>query len=231
MTILLVDDEPRFQRLLGDFLQKAGYQIVTAENGKIAIEYLTTHPDVSLIVLDVMMPILDGFETCRQIRTFSQVPIVMVTAKDQEYDEIQGLKLGADDYVSKPFSPKVLVARIERLLKRQTNESNSSEQAIGGNIWQMLDFQLDFAAHRLKISGKIVELSPKEYDILTYLIEHEHQVVMREVLLDRIWGYDYSGDVRTVDTHMNRLRIKLSPYSEWIQTVRGKGYRFEVISS
>ncbi|MGL6229481.1 MAG: winged helix-turn-helix domain-containing protein, partial [Culicoidibacterales bacterium] len=141
------------------------------------------------------------------------------------------LKLGADDYVSKPFSPKVLVARIERLLKRQTNESNSSEQAIGGNIWQMLDFQLDFAAHRLKISGKIVELSPKEYDILTYLIEHEHQVVMREVLLDRIWGYDYSGDVRTVDTHMNRLRIKLSPYSEWIQTVRGKGYRFEVISS
>lgn len=225
MKILLVDDEVRFQRLLGDFLRKSDFEVVCASNGKDAIELFRELGDIDLVVLDVMMPILDGFETCRQLRTFTQVPIVMVTAKDQEYDEIQGLKMGADDYVSKPFSPKVLVARIERLLARQVPVN---EPVASGEVWEMLDVQFDLAAHRLRIAGETIELSPKEYDLLAFFITREHQVMTREVLLDQVWGYDYDGDLRTVDTHMNRLRAKIAPYGEWIQTVRGKGYRFEV---
>jgi len=217
-TILVVDDEPLIRKLVKDFLKKENYTVLEAERGKEALTVFEEHPEINLVILDIMLPDFDGWTICRNIRKTSQVPVIMLTARAEEFDELLGFEVGADDYITKPFKPSVLVARVSALLKRSYG----------------INEDLDFGRLKIDAKGRIVliddtpiDLSPKEYELLLYFIENKNQAISREQLLDGIWGYDYFGDLRTVDTHINRLRIKLKAVSKHIQTVRGYGYRFE----
>ncbi|WP_315073474.1 response regulator transcription factor [uncultured Clostridium sp.] len=217
--ILVVDDEPLIRKLVTDFLKKQGYITIEAEDGKKAIDLFWKEENIDLIILDVMLPEYDGFTVCREIRKKSKVPIIMLTARGEEFDEVFGLDIGADEYISKPFSPNILIARVNAVLRRSTLTDNDVKKFNG--------LIIDHNAHQVTIDDSIIDLSPKEYELLTYLSENYGKALSREQILDKVWGYDYYGDLRTVDTHINRLRIKLNEKSDYIQTVRGYGYRFE----
>jgi DNA-binding response OmpR family regulator len=216
-TVLYADDEPRFRKLVKDYLTKEGFVVTDAKDGKEALDALA-YQSFDLVILDVMMPVYDGWTVLREIRKNLTIPVIMLTARDEESDELFGFELGADEYISKPFSPKILVARIQSLLKRN-KESASEHLAFSG-------IRLDRDSHRIFQDDVELEMSPKEYDLLAFFMENVDLAISRERLLDVVWGYDYFGDLRTVDTHIKRLRNKLGDKSGLIQTVRGVGYRF-----
>ncbi len=216
-TILIVDDEFRLRKLVGDFLRKAGYDVLEAEDGQKALTLLSDA--ISLVILDVMMPVKDGWSVCREIRTKYNMPIIILTARSQEADELFGFEIGADEYITKPFSPQILVARVKALLRRT--------EILADKPLQFDDLTINTAAHEVHLSGQPLNLTPKEYDLLLYLATNRGKALSREQILERVWDYNYFGDLRTVDTHVNRLRIKLGALSKWIQTVRGCGYIFE----
>ncbi len=218
--ILIVDDESRMRKLVKDFLIKNNFEVIEAENGEQAIEIFFTDKDISLIVLDVMMPKMDGWQVCRELRQYSKVPIIMLTAKSDEKDELLGFELGVDEYISKPFSPKILVARIEAILRR-TNAFEDSIMEVGGII-------LDKSAHEVKIDGQSIDLSFKEFELLTYFVVNKGVALSREKILNNVWNYDYFGDARTIDTHVKKLRSKMGDKGEYIKTIWGMGYKFEV---
>lgn len=221
MKILVVDDESRMRKLVRDFLTKSNYEVIEAEDGEAALDQFYAHKDIALIVLDVMMPKMDGWQVCREIRTCSKVPIIMLTARADEQDELQGFQLGVDEYISKPFSPKILVARIEAILRR-TNQLNEEEVLECGGI------QIDKAAHQVLIDGKPVELSYKEFELLTYFVENRGIALSREKILNNVWNYDYFGDARTIDTHVKKLRSKMGEKGDLIKTIWGMGYKLEI---
>lgn len=218
--ILIADDEARMRKLVSDFLKKEGYEIVEAENGIIALEVFSEDPGINLVILDVMMPECDGWTVCREIRKNSSVPIIMLTARGEESDELFGFDLGADEYVAKPFSPKILVARAQALIRR--SEMGSKEVKTFDGL------EIDENAHYVHVDGRQIDLSPKEFELLVYMVENEGRALSRDQILNAVWDYNYFGDVRTVDTHVKKLRVKLGEKGEFIQTVRGVGYRFEV---
>lgn len=220
INILVVEDEERLRRLVGDYLKREGYNTIEAEDGRVALEAFNKE-DIDLVILDIMLPEYDGWTVCRELRKLSQVPIIMLTARSEESDQLFGFELGADEYVTKPFSPKVLVARVKALLKRSSLNTNND------NRLSFKGLQIDEEGHRVYIDSEEIELSPKEYDILIYLVTNKGRALARDQILDSVWGYDYYGDARTVDTHIKRLRVKLRDKSDFIQTVRGVGYRFE----
>lgn len=219
IKLLIADDEPRMRKLVGDFLKRAGYQIFEAEDGKRALEIFSEEPEISLVILDVMMPAYDGWAVCREIRKTSKVPIIMLTARGEESDELFGFDLGADEYITKPFSPNILVARVQAVLRRLKNITTPVRRI--GNL------EIDDIRHSVSLDGKDLELSPKEYELLHYLFENVGIALSREQILNSVWDYNYFGDARTVDTHIKKLRLKLKEDGELIQTVRGLGYRFE----
>ncbi len=219
--ILVADDEARMRRLIKDFLVAAGYEVEEAADGNEAVGLFSArNGEFDLVVLDVMMPGLNGWEVCREIRHISQVPIIMLTALSQESDEVTGLDMGADDYITKPFSPRVFVARAEALMRRAHGASPSS-------LIEAHGVSIDTEAHVVRVDGEEVYLSLKEYDLLLYLAENRGHTLSREKILDSVWNYDYFGDARTIDTHITKLRKKLGPYGDLLQTVRGVGYKFE----
>ncbi len=220
--ILIADDEDRMRKLLSDFLHKEGYTILEAQNGREALALFMAQTDINLFILDVMMPEYDGWAVCREIRKSSMVPILMLTARDGEPDELFGFELGADEYISKPFSLRILVARVEALLRR-VEQSKLPLRSIGG-------LEIDEAAHYIYVEGQAVDLTPKEFELLLYLVDHSGRALNRDQILNAVWNYDYYGDNRTVDAHIKNLRLKLGSKSDLIQTVRGIGYRFEVKS-
>ncbi len=220
--ILVVDDEIRMRRIIKDFLEAAGHKTVEASDGKQALEiFLNGKKDISLVVMDIMMPEMSGWELCREIRRISSVPIIMLTALSQESDELTGFDVGADEYIVKPFSPRVFVARVEGLLRRAGGSGD------GGDVIELDGIRIDPKAHSVFVDGKEVYLSLKEYDLLLYLVRNCGQTLSREKILDNVWNYDYYGNARTIDTHMTKLRRKLAPYGDRLQTVRGVGYRFQ----
>ena len=220
LKILVVDDESRMRKLVRDFLVKSNFEVLEAADGEEAVEIFFNQKDIALIVLDVMMPKMDGWQVCREIRNYSKVPIIMLTAKSDERDELQGFQLGVDEYISKPFSPKILVARIEAILRR-TNQLNRDEIISCGGI------SIDKAAHQVLIDGKPVELSYKEFELLTYFIENKGIALSREKILNNVWNYDYFGDARTIDTHVKKLRSKMGEKGDMIKTIWGMGYKLE----
>lgn len=219
--ILIADDESRMRKLVADFLKRAGYNTLEAENGREALDLFLSIPEIDLIILDVMMPELDGWAVCRQIRKESRVPIIMLTARSEESDELFGFDLGADEYVTKPFSPKVLVARIQALFRRLENEKGNPVRRFFEGL------EIDEGAHYARLNNCNLELSPKEFELLLYMVENNGRALSRDQILNKVWGYDFFGDTRTVDTHIKKLRLKLGEKGELIQTVRGLGYRFE----
>ena len=223
-TIIIADDEPRIRKLVRDFLEKAGYEVIEAEDGRDCLNKFHDNKDKSLkmVILDIMMPNMDGIETIKNIRRFSDVPIIMLTAKDTEEDELYGFKNGADEYISKPFSPKVLVARVNAILKRGNEIKGEVSNIIKGNI------ELDNKAHIVKVKGKEIDLSYKEFALLEYFMKNENIVLDREKILNKIWDYEYFGDARTVDTHVKNIRSKLGSCKDYITTVWGIGYKFKV---
>ena len=221
LKILVVDDESRMRKLVNDFLTKHGYTVIEAADGEEAVEIFYQDKEIALIILDVMMPRMDGWQVCREIRKNSKVPIVMLTAKSEENDELLGFDLGVDEYISKPFSPKILVARVDSILRR-TNKLDSNETASAGNI------TIDKSAHQVKVGEETIELSFKEFELLLYFIENKGIALSREKILNNVWNYDYFGDARTVDTHVKKLRSKLGESGEYIKTIWGMGYKFEV---
>ncbi len=220
LKILVVDDESRMRKLVRDFLVKAGYEVVEAGDGEEAVDLFLQQKDIALIVLDVMMPKMDGWQVCREVRSYSRVPIIMLTARGDERDELQGFQLGVDEYISKPFSPKILVARIEAILRR-TNQVSEEEVLSCGGI------EIDKAAHRVLIDGKEIELSYKEFELLTYFVENKGIALSREKILNNVWNYDYFGDARTIDTHVKKLRSKMGEKGDLIKTIWGMGYKLE----
>lgn len=220
LKILVVDDESRMRKLVRDFLVKAGYEVVEAGDGEEAVDLFMQQKDIALIVLDVMMPKMDGWQVCREVRSYSKVPIIMLTARGDERDELQGFQLGVDEYISKPFSPKILVARIEAILRR-TNQVSEEEVLSCGGI------EIDKAAHRVLIDGKEIELSYKEFELLTYFVENKGIALSREKILNNVWNYDYFGDARTIDTHVKKLRSKMGEKGDLIKTIWGMGYKLE----
>ena len=221
IKILVVDDEARMRKLVKDFLSKSGYEVLEAEDGSQALDIFFEQNDIALIILDVMMPKMDGWQTCREIRQYSKVPIIMLTAKSDERDELQGFQLGVDEYISKPFSPKILVARVEAILRR-TNQLGEEEILEAGGI------VLNKSAHSVTIDGKDVELSYKEFELLTYFLENRGIALSREKILNNVWNYDYFGDARTIDTHVKKLRSKMGQKGDLIKTIWGMGYKLEV---
>lgn len=221
LNVLVVDDESRMRMLVRDFLVKKGYNVIQAADGEEAIDIFFTRNDISLIILDVMMPKMDGWETCREIRKFSKVPIIMLTAKSEEADELLGFELGVDEYISKPFSPKILVARVDAILRR-TNSLAGDDIINAGKI------VVDKQAHIVTIDGSQVELSFKEFELLSYFIANSGIALSREKILNNVWDYDYFGDARTIDTHVKKLRSKLGSKGDCIKTIWGMGYKFEV---
>lgn len=220
LKVLVVDDEARMRKLVKDFLTIKGFSVIEAEDGEQAVDLFFRQKDIALIILDVMMPKMDGWEVCKTIRQYSQVPIIMLTARGEERDELQGFKLGVDEYISKPFSPKILVARVEAILRRsKVTVSDASE--VGG-------IRIDKAAHQVTIDGEPVELSYKEFELLTYFMENQGIALSREKILNNVWNYDYFGDARTIDTHVKKLRSKLGAKGDCIKTIWGMGYKFEV---
>lgn len=219
--ILVVDDESRMRKLVKDFLARQGYTVLEAADGMEAMDYFYEDKDIALIILDVMMPKMDGWQVCREIRMHSKVPIIMLTARSEERDELQGFDLGVDEYISKPFSPKILVARVEAILRRTQGSGNADEISAGGIV-------VDKAAHTVMSDGSPVDLSFKEFELLTYFMENQGIALSREKILNNVWNYDYFGDARTIDTHVKKLRSKLGDKGEYIKTIWGMGYKFEV---
>ncbi len=221
MKILVVDDESRMRKLVKDFLVKKDFEVLEAGDGEEALDVFYANKDVSLIILDVMMPKMDGWEVCREIRKNSRVPIVMLTAKSDERDELLGFELGVDEYISKPFSPKILTARVDAIIRR-------SYQVDSNDILKEGPIELDKAAHTVKINGKEIDLSFKEFELLLYFIDNKGIALSREKILNNVWNYDYFGDARTIDTHVKKLRKKMGESGEMIKTIWGMGYKFEV---
>lgn len=218
LKILVVDDESRMRKLVSDFLTRSNYEVLEAADGAEALDIFYREKDIALIILDVMMPKLDGWQVCREIRTSSKVPIIMLTARGDEQDELQGFGLGVDEYIVKPFSPKILVARVEAILRR-------SGQTDKEEVINFAGILLDKAAHRVIIDGEDVELSYKEFELLAYFLENKGLALSREKILNNVWNYDYFGDARTIDTHVKKLRSKLREKGNLIQTVWGIGYK------
>ena len=221
IKILVVDDEARMRKLVKDFLSKSGYEVLEAEDGSQALDIFFEQNDIALIILDVMMPKMDGWQTCREIRQYSKVPIIMLTAKSDERDELQGFQLGVDEYISKPFSPKILVARVEAILRR-TNQMAEDEKLEAGGI------VLDKTAHSVTIDGQPIDLSYKEFELLAYFLENKGIALSREKILNNVWNYDYFGDARTIDTHVKKLRGKMGEKGDLIKTIWGMGYKLSV---
>lgn len=220
LKILVVDDESRMRKLVRDFLAKAGYEVVEAGDGEEALDIFFQQKDIALIVLDVMMPKMDGWQVCREVRSYSKVPVIMLTARSDERDELQGFQLGVDEYISKPFSPKILVARIEAILRRTKQLENEDVISCGS-------IRVDKAAHQVLIDGKAVELSYKEFELLAYFVENQGIALSREKILNHVWNYDYFGDARTIDTHVKKLRSKMGEKGDLIKTIWGMGYKLE----
>lgn len=220
LKVLVVDDEMRMRKLIKDFLMVNDFKVIEAEDGEQALEVFYQNKDIDLIILDVMMPKKDGWEVCKEIRQSSSVPIIMLTARGEEMDELLGFRLGVDEYISKPFSPKILVARVEALVRR--TKPQTSQTVRKGKM------EYDRAAHTVRIDGDFVDLSYKEFELLGYFIDNEGIALSREKILNGVWSYDYFGDVRTVDTHVKKLRGKLGEKADYIKTVWGIGYKFEV---
>ena len=221
LKILVVDDESRMRKLVRDFLVKQNFDVLEAGDGEEAVDIFFKEKDIALIILDVMMPKMDGWQVCRESRKYSKVPIIMLTAKGDERDELQGFDLGVDEYITKPFSPKILVARVEAILRRSNLLTNDDVISAGG-------IELDKAAHQVKIDGQEIELSYKEFELLAYFLENQGIALSREKILNNVWNYDYFGDARTIDTHVKKLRSKLGEKGEMIKTIWGMGYKFEV---
>ena len=221
LRILVVDDESRMRKLVRDFLVKKEFEVMEAADGEEALDLFYKNKDIALIILDVMMPKIDGWAVCREIRSQSKVPIIMLTARADERDELLGFELGVDEYISKPFSPKILVARVEAILRR-TSALGAEDVLEAGAI------RIDKAAHQVIIDGKPVELSFKEFELLTYFVENQGIALSREKILNSVWNYDYFGDARTIDTHVKKLRSKMGEYGDYIKTIWGMGYKFEV---
>ena len=221
LKILVVDDESRMRKLVKDFLTKKGFTVIEAGHGEEAVDKFFEVKDIALIILDVMMPKMDGWQVCREIRQYSKVPIIMLTAKSDEKDELQGFDLGVDEYITKPFSPKILVARVEAILRRSNVLAADDTMEAGG-------IELNKAAHEVLIDGKSVELSYKEFELLAYFMSNQGVALSRERILNNVWNYDYFGDARTIDTHVKKLRSKLGAKGEYIKTIWGMGYKFEV---
>ena len=220
IKILVVDDEARMRKLVKDFLSIKGYQVLEAGDGEEAVDLFFQQKDIALILLDVMMPKMDGWEVVKTIRKYSQVPIIMLTARGEESDELQGFNLGVDEYISKPFSPKILVACVEAILRR-SNGGSQDVIDVGG-------IHIDKTAHQVSVDGKPVDLSYKEFELMTYFAENQGIALSREKILNNVWNYDYFGDARTIDTHVKKLRSKLGEKGEYIKTIWGMGYKFEV---
>ena len=220
VKVLMVDDEARMRKLVKDFLAIKGYKVIEAEDGEQAVDIFFKEKDIGLVILDVMMPKMDGWEVCRTLRRYSQVPIIMLTARSEERDELLGFELGVDEYISKPFSPKILVARIEAILRRGN--------AGTGEILEAAGIRVDKDAHEASVDGQPVDLSNKEFGLLTYFMENQGMALSREKILNNVWNYDYFGDARTIDTHVKKLRSKLGEKGELIKTIWGMGYKFEV---
>lgn len=220
LKILVVDDESRMRKLVRDFLTKKNFQVLEAGNGEEAMDIFYNEKDIALIILDVMMPKMDGWEVLKTIRLHSKVPIIMLTARGEERDELQGFDLGVDEYISKPFSPKILVARVEAILRRSNH--------VVGEVMNVGGIEINKAAHQVTIDGKPIELSYKEFELLTYFVENQGIALSREKILNNVWNYDYFGDARTIDTHVKKLRSKLGEKGDYIKTIWGMGYKFEV---
>ena len=221
LKILMVDDEARMRKLVKDFLTNKGFSVVEAGDGEEALEIFFAQKDIALILLDVMMPKMDGWEVLKTIRKYSKVPVIMLTARSEERDELLGFELGVDEYITKPFSPKILVARIEAILRRGSGTST-------GEIREADGIRVDKDAHEVTVDGKLVDLSNKEFELLTYFMENKGIALSREKILNNVWNYDYFGDARTIDTHVKKLRSKLGPKGDNIKTVWGMGYKLEV---
>lgn len=220
LKILVVDDEVRMRKLVKDFLSIKGFTVLEAGDGEEAVDLFFAQKDISLIILDVMMPKMDGWEVLKTIRKYSKIPVIMLTARSEERDELQGFSLEVDEYISKPFSPKILVARVEAILRR-SNVAVSEITSVGG-------ISIDKAAHQVTIDGKEIELSFKEFELLSYFVENQGIALSREKILNNVWNYDYFGDARTIDTHVKKLRSKMGEKGEYIKTIWGMGYKFEV---
>lgn len=221
IKVLVVDDEVRMRKLVKDFLVRAGYAVLEAGDGLEAMDLFYEEKDIALIILDVMMPKMDGWQVCREIRDNSKVPIIMLTARSEERDELQGFELGVDEYISKPFSPKILVARVGAILRRTMGTEENSLLEAGGIV-------IDKSAHIVRINDQVIELSFKEFELLTYFLENQGIALSREKILNNVWNYDYFGDARTIDTHVKKLRSKLGEKGDYIHTIWGMGYKFEV---
>ena len=221
LKILVVDDESRMRKLVRDFLTKQNFEVLEAGDGAEALDVFFGTEGIALVILDVMMPKMDGWQTCREIRAYSKVPIIMLTAKSDERDELQGFELGVDEYISKPFSPKILVARVEAILRRTSQMNPGGTLEAGGIV-------IDKAAHMATIDGQAMELSYKEFELLAYFLENQGIALSREKILNNVWNYDYFGDARTIDTHVKKLRSKMGEKGRYIKTIWGMGYKFEV---
>lgn len=221
LKILVVDDESRMRKLVKDFLVKKDFEVLEAGDGEEAVDIFLREKGIALIILDVMMPKMDGWQVCREIRKVSKVPIIMLTARGDERDELMGFDLGVDEYISKPFSPKILVARVEAILRRVGHGDQEDVLESGGIL-------LNKTAHMVSVDGKNVDLSFKEFELLTYFMENQGIALSREKILNHVWNYDYFGDARTIDTHVKKLRSKMGEKGEYIKTIWGMGYKFEV---
>ena len=222
IKILVVDDESRMRKLVHDFLAREGYEVVEAADGEEALDIFYSDKEISLIVLDVMMPKINGWEVCREIRKISKLPIIMLTAKGDGSDELNGFEIGADEYISKPFSPKILVARVTALLRRANKIGETADIREAGGI------VMDKTAHTVAIDGQNIDLSVKEFELLDYFMNNRGIALSRERILDSVWSYDYFGDARTIDTHVKKLRSKMGAKGDYIKTVWGVGYKFEI---
>ena len=221
IKVLMVDDESRMRKLVSDFLTRKGYIVIEAGDGEEALDRFYADKDISLVILDVMMPKMNGWDVCREIRKNSKVPIIMLTAKSDESSELNGFECGADEYIAKPFSPKILTARVVALIRRSYSIDSSEVTDVGGII-------IDKAAHIVKIDGQEIDLSFKEFEQLTYFVDNKGLALSREKILNNVWNYDYFGDARTIDTHVKKLRKKLGDKGDYIKTIWGMGYKFEI---
>ncbi len=217
--VLVVDDEARIRKIVRDYLVMNGYEVIEAQDGEQAVDDVMSDSSIDLIIMDIMMPKMDGYEALKSIRRFSKIPVIMLTAKSEEKDELKGFDLGVDEYITKPFSPKILVARVDAVMRRTTKAEG--DHLIAGGI------DVDLSAHTVKAGGRDVELSFKEFELLTYFMENAGIALNREKILNSVWNYDYFGDARTIDTHVKKLRAKLGEQGECIKTVWGMGYKFE----
>jgi two-component system, OmpR family, response regulator ResD len=223
LKVMVVDDESRMRKLVSDFLIKSNYEVIEAGDGEEAVDIFFKQKDIALLILDVMMPKMDGWQVCREIRQYSKVPIIMLTAKSEERDELLGFELGVDEYISKPFSPKVLMARVEAIFRR-TGQSDEEAVNIGG-------IEIDKTAHLVKIDGQNIDLSVKEFELLSYFVTNRGVALSREKILNNVWNYDYFGDARTIDTHVKKLRSKMGEKGDYIHTIWGMGYKFDITDS